>query len=155
MRPDFKINRLILLFLLALIGVPQLVGCGEPALHPVSGKVTLGGSSYNRLLVYFRPVDGSPQPYNMGVGETDAQGNLSLRSTAGMGMATGKYRVFFSCMTVKGQRGGVGMDEKADDDRRTQVVEIVPEIYRDENTSPVEFEITAGDNEFIFDIPRS
>ena len=71
------------------------IGCGEPELHSVSGKVTLNGRSYNRLLVYFRPIDTPTKPYNMGVGETDAEGNLALRSTAGMGLARGKYKVFF------------------------------------------------------------
>lgn len=144
-----------LLLLFAAVVTLATAGCGEPPLQPVGGKVTLAGKPYNRLLVYFRPINGKIQPYNMGVGETDAEGKLSLRSTAGMGLARGKYRVFFSCMTTRGVVGGVGMDEKADDDRRVQVVEIVPDEYTSESTSPVEFEITTGDNEFIFDIPGS
>jgi hypothetical protein len=38
----------------------------------------------------------------MGVGETDKDGVLSLRSSVGMVLAKGKYRVTFSCYVLKG-----------------------------------------------------
>lgn len=144
-----------LLVVVTLFSAMFFVGCGEPSLNPVAGKVTLGGKSYERLLVYFRPIDDQATVYNMGVGETDAEGNLALRSTAGQGLARGKYRVFFSCVTMQGQSKAVGMDEKADDNRNARVIERVPQLYTDEQTSPVEFEIRSGENNFIFDIPVS
>jgi len=136
----------------------MVLGCGgDPALHSLSGKVTLGGKSYSRLLVYFRPIEGKIDQFNLGVGETDASGTLSLRSTAGMGLASGKYRVSFSCMQPEGGKASASTDEKPDDDRNIRMVELVPEPYDNENnadSSPLEFEIKPGvENHFEFDIP--
>lgn len=128
-------------------------GCGPPDLHPVKGKVTLGGKSYARLLVYFRPINQQANAYTMGVGETDAEGNLGLRSTAGDGLAAGRYRVHFSCPVASDRRGIIQTDEKADDNRSVKVVEQVPGKYADPENSPVEFEIESGENLFEFDIP--
>jgi hypothetical protein len=135
-----------------------LLGCGgDPELHSLSGKVTLGGKSYSRLLVYFRPSEGKIDQFNLGVGETDESGELSLRSTAGMGLAAGKYRVSFSCMQPEGAKANISTDEKPDDDRNVKMVELVPEPYDNENnadSSPLEFEIKPGmENRFEFDIP--
>ncbi len=136
-----------------------LSGCaGDPPLHSLSGKVTLGGKPYPRLLVYFRPIEGKVNQFNLGVGETDANGVLSLRSTAGMGLMAGKYRVSFSCMQPKGRPANQvqSSDEKPDDDRNVEMVELVPAPYDNDtnaDTSPLEFEIKPGmDNVFEHDI---
>lgn len=137
----------------------SLSGCaGDPPLHSLSGKVTLGGKPYPRLLVYFRPIEGKVNQFNLGVGETDANGVLSLRSTAGMGLMAGKYRVSFSCMQPKGRAASQveSSDEKPDDDRNVEMIELVPEPYDNTNnadTSPLEFEIKPGvENVFEHDI---
>jgi hypothetical protein len=144
---------------LCLIAAVLLVcgsGCNsEPELHKLTGKVTLGGKSYNRLLVYFRPVDRKSDIYRLGVGETDAQGNLQLRSTAGDGLAAGEYRVNFSCLQASGGGEAIGMsNEKPDDNPKFVAVELVPSPYSDEANSPVTFQIKGNqDNYFEFDIP--
>lgn len=132
-----------------------IAGCGgEPTLYPIEGKVTLGGKAYNRLIVYFRPIDEKVNAYNLGVGETDVQGILGLRSTAGQGLAAGNYRVSFTCMEMKGGKGSAGLGEKMDDQPGMTAVERVPPEYCDAKNSPVEFVVTAGtDNYFEFDIP--
>lgn len=149
-----------MLFITMLVGCLILGGCGgDPPLHTLSGKVTLGGKSYSRLLVYFRPMEGKVNQFNLGVGETDAAGVLRLRSTAGMGLVAGKYRVSFSCMQPKNNRAAENMkpDEKPDDDRNIQMEELVPTPYDNEtnaDTSPLEFEVKPGiENLFEFDIP--
>jgi hypothetical protein len=127
-------------------------GCGpDRTLHPLTGKVTLGGKPYNRLIVYFRPIGKAVNEYNLGVGETDASGNLQLRSTAGDGLNRGKYRVAFSCVQVRGQI--VDPEKKIDNDRGIEYDELVPEKFADAEQSPVEFEIKPGANVFEFDIP--
>lgn len=144
------------LCLLATLMLICSIGCNsEPQLHKLTGKVTLGGKSYNRLLVYFRPVDRQVDEFRLGVGETDAQGNLHLRSTAGDGLAAGEYRVNFSCLQVG--RGGeaIGIsDEKPDDNPNIVAIELVPSPYSDEQNSPVTFHINNNDeNRFEYDIP--
>ena len=150
-----------LLFVLLVIGAfLGTTGCaGDPPLHSLSGRVTLGGKPYPRLLVYFRPLEGKINQFNLGVGETDANGDLSLRSTAGMGLMAGKYRVSFSCMQPKGRAASqvTSSDEKPDDDRNVEMIELVPEPYDNDthaDTSPLEFEIKPGEeNVFEYDIP--
>lgn len=153
MSTNLRRFRIALIFAVLLL---TAAGCGgEPTLYPVTGGVTLGGKPYERLIVYFRPINSKVNTYNMGVGETDDQGNLLLRSTAGNGLAAGKYRVSFSCMTIVGSGKTINTDEKADDNRNVVVVERVPAPYNSQEDSPVEFQITRGANEFIFDIPAS
>lgn len=128
-------------------------------MHPVSGKVTLKGKAYKRLLVYFRPMEGKINKFNMGVGETDEKGNMKVRSTAGLGLAEGKYRVSFSCVKEKSKRSNKKLKpgEKNDDDPTIQVVELVGQPYDEENnsnTSPKEYEVNSGSNTFDFDIPK-
>ncbi len=132
-----------------------LCGCGDDTtLHPISGNVTLGGKSYERLIVYFRPMGDEVTKYNMGVGETDAKGDLKMRSTAGDGLIQGTYRVCFTCMVSKGSKKTALLGEKSDDDPRVKMVELVPEEYGDPENSPVEFTVASGSgNEFVFDIP--
>jgi hypothetical protein len=147
-----------MMFMVILLSSAVLAGCGgDPPLHSLGGKVTLGGKAYPRLLVYFRPIEGNITTFNLGVGETDAAGVLSLRSTAGMGLMAGKYRVSFSCMQPKGRPISANADEKPDDDRSIEMIEMVPEPYDNENnadTSPLEFEVKAGvENFYEFDIP--
>ena len=147
--------------LLATIVLTTLVGCGDPPLNPVEGTVTLGGKSYDRLLVYFRPLDGPAKNYSIGVGETDKDGELGLRSTAGDGLAAGKYRVCFNCYVTKGRNAkpnaSIGLsDEKSDDDQTLETEDIVPAPYNDPEASPVEFVIKRGiTNIFEYDIPTS
>jgi hypothetical protein len=143
--------------LIGLVWLPLLVvsGCGffTPELYEITGKVTLDGKSYNRLIVYFSPVSGTKTDYNLGVGETDGQGRLRMRSIAGSGIAAGKYRVSFSCVMAE-NAAEIDPNEKLDDQRNVKIEELVPEPYVSEDESPVEFQVIAGqDNVFEFDIP--
>ncbi len=147
-----------------LLLVLCLAGCREnvPALHPVRGQVTLGGKPFERLLVYLHPQDAAISQYTLGVGETDANGALTLRSTAGDGLAEGNYRVTFSCLvTVAGEVIGAA-DSKNDDGRSVAMLtssaptirELVPEVYVHAETTPVQFQIRRGvENTLEFDIP--
>ena len=135
-----------------------LAGCGgDPPVYPVTGKVTLGGKPYERLLVYFRPVEGPVTLFNMGVGETDKNGNLTLRSSGGSGIAAGEYKVSFACLSMKTSNRIVGPDEKPDENGGASVVvERVPAPYDDatsRETTPVRFTVGSGENIFSYDIP--
>lgn len=103
-----------------------------------------------------RPVEGPVDKFRMGVGETDADGVLTLRSTAGDGLAEGQYRVSFSCMVQKrsGKKATLDPNEKHDDDRTLITEELVPMPYSSDSESPVLFEIGESEvHEFKFDIP--
>ena len=134
-------------------------GCNsEPDIYPISGKVTLGGKSYERLIVHMRPIDEPVTQFNMGVGETDADGNLTFGSAAGNGLAAGKYRVSFTCFQTTDGKSIDALNEKYGEDGGSEPVEIVPPPYDYEtnaDSSPLEFEVgkTESGNEFVFDIP--
>jgi hypothetical protein len=141
-----------------VVGCAVLVGCGDPQLYPVTGEVTLGGKPHDRLLVYFHPIDREPSTFTVGVGETSKDGVLALRSTAGDGLAAGKYRVSFACYVIQGSSNQtIGLDgDKPDDDRKLVTQDIVPPPYGSAEDSPVEFEVrSSGENSFSFDIPSS
>lgn len=143
---------------IASLAVLATVGCGDPPLYPVTGKITLNGKSYDRLLVYMDPVEDEVTAFNKGVGETDVTGKLVMNSTAStaeqQGLAAGKYRVHFNCWMQKGQAIGLS-DEKPDDSNKTlETEDIVPSPYNDPLDSPVIFEVKRGqENVFEFDIP--
>lgn len=144
--------------LMALVLVCSvLVGCGDPSLYPITGKVTLGGKSYERLLVYFHPIDGKATAFTMGVGETTKDGTLSMRSTAGNGLAKGRYRVSFACYVIQGAGNKtVGLEgDKVDDNPKHEAKDIVPTPFNSAEESPVEFVVSSrGDNVLEFDIPK-
>ena len=133
------------------------VGCGDPPLHEVSGKVTLGGEPYERLLVYMNPMDGEINQFNKGVGETDAEGNLTLAAGASkpgdIGLAAGKYRVYFQCFVKKGNPIGLSDDKDEAGFERLEVKDIVAPPYNSPSESPVTFVVSSGENVFDFDIP--
>jgi hypothetical protein len=140
--------------------VALLTGCsGDPPLHPVTGKVTLGGKSYERLLIYMDPIDAEVTPFNKGVGETDVKGEFEINSTASTpedsGLAAGEYRVYFNCWMRQGS--AVGLTDEKPDERNTKLIteDIVPPPYNDPVNSPVTFEVESGENVFEFDIPAN
>lgn len=132
-------------------------GCGlEPDLQPVVGTVTIGGKSYARTIIYFRPLEDRITKFNMGVGETDSAGKFLLGTNAGPGIAAGKYRVSFSCFqTAAGET--INLEGSKPDERTGPAVrEIVPPPYDAEfnlESSPLIFEVKRGENVFDFDIP--
>ena len=135
-------NKILLIFP-GLLWV-LLPGCwGPPTIYPITGKVTLGGKSFERLLVYFRPIKGEV--------------NLKLGSAGGQGIAAGEYRVSFSCVYLKSSGKAVSSSEKPDDAGGGVVsIERVKPPYdaaTSQESSPVLFKVKKGENRFDFDIP--
>jgi hypothetical protein len=146
------------------IGLTVLLaaGCGksDPPVYPITGKVTLGGKPYERLIVYFRPVSGEITPFNLGVGETDKDGTLKMRSSGGMGVMAGEYKVTFTLQMMKTAKGtqAVGADDKVGDlGGSVTAVELVPDEFaagKAEESTPVRFTVKPGEeNRFEFDVP--
>src|SRR5262245_6524943 len=137
-----------------------VAGCGksDPPVYPITGKVTLGGKAYPRLLVYFRPVSGESTGFNNAVGETDKDGNLTVRSTGGLGLQTGEYKVTFTCLVPKTNSAAAAKLTNSDkpDEQGVTTVELVPTSHCDKTateSTPVRFTVTSGENIFTFDIP--
>jgi hypothetical protein len=140
-----------------LLAAFAVAGCGgPPPLHPVTGKVTLGGKPYDRLIVYFRP-EGEVTAFNLGVGETGPDGTMpAVRCSHGVGLQAGTYKVTFTCMAAKGGKKPAAAGEKPDDDRSVSMVELVQPPFDDKTsqaTTTKTFTVVAGANTFEFDIP--
>lgn len=159
MKTMYKLSCLWLLCLASL----SFSGCSsEPAIYPVTGKITIQGSSHPRLIVYLHPVKGPVTRFNMGVGETDASGQFSLASSAGSGVAAGAYRVSFACYKQSGGKSfdatsaKIGDGDKSSGKGQTpkQAKNIVPAPYDSSVHSPVEFIVKSEDNKFDYDISK-
>jgi len=152
-------NRSLVAGLLGL-ATAVLAGCGkqDPPIYEVTGKVTLGDKAYPRLLVYFRPVSSDSTGFNNAVGETDQEGNLTVRSTAGLGLQAGEYKVTFTCMVPKSKSAAAEKLTHADkpDEVGVTTVELVPRTHADKTaaeTTPVRFTVGSGGNVFNFNVP--
>lgn len=146
------------LILLCVVSLLTL-GCNsEPAIYSMTGKVTLGGKAYERLIVYLHPLEGPVTRHNTGIGQTDANGMMKLVTSAGDGIAAGKYRVSFSCYRASNGKA-VSRNEKLSeiggrkDSVATEPVNLVPAPYNSSTDSPVEFNVESGSNTYNFDIP--
>jgi len=140
------------------LSLAALGGCSsEPELHPITGKITVGNKSYERLIIYMDPIDGVVTPFNKGVGETDVKGEFVMNSTAStaesMGLAAGEYKVYFNCWMQKGQAVGLS-DEKPDEkNRKLETEDIIPPPYNSPQDTPVTFTVKAGqENRLELDI---
>ena len=82
-----------------------IAGCGEseegaPVLHPVTGKLTVGGTAVGNVQVALMPTGGAGRA---ATGNTDAEGNFTIASpNAGAGAVAGEYKVVFKEKQAKG-----------------------------------------------------
>jgi hypothetical protein len=145
--------------LLAFYTLALLTGCGgKPTLYPISGKVTLKGKPYERLIIYFRPASGEVTMYNMAVAETTATGEFkSILVAGGEGLQEGEYKVTFSLIQTSSGKAIAATDKPDDAGASVVTKELIPKPY--DSTSedtPVKFTVKKGsDNVFTFDIPVS
>ena len=146
------------LFALSVFVLP-LAGCGEkpPPVYPITGKVTIGGKAYPRVICYFRPANEPVTQYTIGVTETDKDGTFpGIRNNAGTGLPAGEYKVTFSCVVVKSSGAALKEGDKPDE-IGAATVELVPDEYvegkANETTTARAVVNKNNDNTFTFDIP--
>lgn len=132
-----------------------IVGCGPtgPALHPVTGKVTLKGAPASGLQVSFMPVDAKQMAAS---GKVDG-GSYTLYSNAGAGAMAGKYKVVIA-QAAAGSGGPPTPEQMAAQyagNRQgggpAQDKPSFPSEYSAADTTPLEVEVKAGPN--TIDIP--
>jgi hypothetical protein len=138
---------------IAALVIVQFLGCTDVNVNPIQGKVTLGGKPFQGLLVYMRPIDQAANMRSVGIGETDANGTLHLRSSVGEGLDRGTYRVSFSLTKSSNHVAAGSSDEKLENVNPATVKEWVPHPFSSGEESTVTFEVKSGENRFEFDIP--
>lgn len=122
-----------------LLLVALCVGCGGmPA--TVTGKVTVGGKSYEALRVSFVPEAGGATVS----GKTDAEGHYTLKTGKQTGLSPGEYRV-----TVTGfSKTPSPTMSKAEVD----ALRIIPEASSNRDTTPHRATVSPGSNEVNLDL---
>ncbi|MFN0052843.1 MAG: hypothetical protein ACKV0T_11680 [Planctomycetales bacterium] len=154
----------------ALIGTVLLLvtvgGCGGPAkpkLHPVKGKVTVGGQPLANCTVSFAPIGGKGLiGYS---GKLNANGEYELSDTQDerKGAAVGKYKVTLKSPTDTAQKAMEEMGKQGGDSRAVTGPEamqkmmgggqLFPIEYAQADTSPKEVEVKAESNVIDIVIP--
>lgn len=142
---------------LALLGALSIaaVGCGAggPAIHPASGKLTIGGQVPAGVQVSLFPVSGNG-PIASGMVDS-ATGQFSLTTAgsvgkpAGKGAAAGKYKVVLSAASggapspeeIMKQYANTGNGKAPAAPKAT-----FPKEFGSASTSPKEVEIKPGPN---------
>jgi len=132
--------RLLTLAVLSLC----FLGCSggpddAPETIPVTGTVTLDGAPLSDARVTFIP-DGSGQAAS---GPTDAEGKFTLKTNGLDGAPAGKYKVSVSSSAPEPMPG-------VDDEESSQSA--IPAKYSNADESGFTADVSAGSNDFTFDL---
>jgi hypothetical protein len=136
--------------LLLCIALLFLSGCGSkgPATYSVSGQFTYKGDPVADAQVAFVPVSGAPAELKPARGQTDSQGNFTLKTYLGpgdeaAGAMAGKYKV-----TIE---KGLPQNQIVSYEDLKNQKPLLPPPYADAQKTPFEREVTAaGPNKFDF-----
>ncbi|MDR3183303.1 MAG: hypothetical protein LBT89_10395 [Planctomycetaceae bacterium] len=121
---------LLLLFAAAGCGTNGLTG-----LYKVNGKITLQGQPIDDVVVTFKPIEVDPAKRPAG-GRSMADGTFVISTLKpNDGAYPGKYKVLVGKFVVN----------KA----QTMSSDTVPMKYRNVDTTPIEYEVKAGNNAFL------
>ena len=137
-----------------VLSVTALIGCGQsgPAVHPVSGTVTVGGKPVQNVQVTFMPTEPS-RPIASGNVDADGRYVLTSGATNRSGAVAGAYKVVLSQLDGASQQeldarytsgtGGPPPVPKA----------AFPDEYKSAETSPKQVDVAAGSNTINIEIP--
>lgn len=153
-------HRASCLFVTLLMISATQVGCGTKAkggkpVFAAKGNIKAAGANLEGATVTFAPQDGQPTAY----GTVDANGDYVLTTyDYHDGAAAGKYKVRVKKSVVPQSSDGGENDANHDSDEGLEHSggsaasgkSVVPAIYSDAETTPLEAEVTAG-GENVFD----
>jgi hypothetical protein len=140
----------------------SIIGCGQPAANddqpwsidtskfkPVSGKITIKGKPYAKVVVAFFSSKGIPSS-----GETDADGNYTIQTMGTAGAPPGDYKVALSYfLAPDGSAQGMGSrSAMVQSDKMIAARETLPAEYADVNKTSLRASISGEGGKFDFDI---
>jgi hypothetical protein len=137
-----------------LLGLTFLYGCSkstDPALAPVSGRITLGDQPLTNATITFIPKEGTPG--FGGVGRTDATGKYTLRGSRddAPGIPPGAYRVVISKRLMPDGSEVPAADKTPP--MASPAKESLPEIYSSMTMTKLTAEVPAGGRAVDFALP--
>lgn len=135
-----------------VMGGALIAGCsgwtGTDGMAPVSGRVTYAGRPVTAGRVLFYPEDGR----RMAMGAIDASGNYTLTTFENQdGAFVGKHKVVIDA--VRELSPGPQTPDEESQTAEARVERLVPAIYAERKTSPLEAEVLERGNTIDFDIP--
>ena len=139
------VSKLHVIFLGLLISVLAFGGCDTPEPSgTVSGKVTYKGEPVSEAIVTFISTE-----LGSGAEDTlDTSGQYSIKG-AQAGIPLGKYKVTIRPPEVEDPSTSTGESPPL---MVPKEMPNVPEKYRTEQSTPLEVEVAAGNNEHNFDL---
>jgi hypothetical protein len=135
------------------VGVAALlaVGC-QPSAAPIRVKVTHDGKPVDNCAVRFVPDVETPDPKQIGYGNTDANGEceVALLMTGEKGLPPGAYKVTFEAW--KDKKGKAVPPTAKPSEVDGGVTDRLPQQLKSVGTTPERFTMTAGttSHEFQF-----
>ena len=152
--------RLVLRLVVCLAAIAVLAGCpseaDRPATVPATASVTYNGTAVDGAHVTLSPDSDSG---DAAFGDTDAQGNVALRTSFAEGVVPGSYKVTGTKSVAEAGAGlGGGEDDEVDEEEGEEGGDVVyksvlPEKYGSADTSDFTATVTeGGENAFTFDL---
>ena len=132
-----------------LVGIllASLAGCqpAGPAVQPVSGTLTIGGSPAAKVQVVFHPLDAGGL---MASGQVDANGVYTLRSGSqgAKGALVGKYKVVLSPLEDDSMEAATARYTSGTGKPAAPAKPAFSKDYLSATTSPKEVEVKTGPN---------
>jgi len=145
-----------LIILVALVVAVIVAACEEPLPGPttarIAGRLTLEGRP---MQPGFSVVFMEPQRGDLAFGKTDADGRFVVNSWKNGEMDPGRYKVY---VVPPALRKNEALDSPVVDSHDDHV-ELVPydyeEKYRHLESTPLEFKVVVGQNQFEIDLSRA
>jgi hypothetical protein len=136
--------------LLLLLGLGLVIGCGGVSGNTakVKGKVLVGGEPMAGLTVLFQPETGRPA-----TGTTNAAGEFTLTTfNLNDGALVGKHKVAISLDTSSA--GPPPQPGTPEYDAAKTKAEPFDSKYKAPQTSGIEKEVVAGENDITIEVPK-
>ena len=114
---------------------------------PVSGRVTYAGRPVTEGRIIFYPEDGR----RLAMSALDPSGNYALTTFDSQdGAFLGKHQVVIDAV----REIASGPSSPGNEGDNIKLQRLVPEVYADRKTSPLEAEVDDRENTIDFDIPQ-
>lgn len=134
--------------LFGLLGLCWCFGCGganHPQLYPVTGTVTYDGKPLARASVLLVPEGGS-----VALGQTDEQGNFSLKTQGEMGAVEGPAKIAVTAAEEAKKKISAEEFEKLTDQERAKLSKSrIPVRYGNPEASELTATVQAGPENHI------
>lgn len=133
----------VLLPLALLILTTGCTGDNYPSMYPVSGVITMDGKPLANAQLGFVPVTDDGEGFSgVGAAESDEQGRFEVYFAEYTGLPEGSYRVTVELpyFDDADDEGGEGSE---------QVTMMIPSQYETEDTTPLQIQVQAIENNEI------